>query len=458
MSSYGDRKRKAASVSKDETDTSPRLKAPPPHGGREHGAPGLLDLPAGVVAKVAQFLPIIGRQLDSTDCSLMSLSLVSGRQISQIIRQEYLRNNLDYLNYFLMVHVQMFQEEKLRKLSASTREEILDSLVLMKEASEQWMEMNEWWKDASRDAVTVGQGVEIVTNHPPICKTIVLPDFANDRERQQFDEAISFGPSAMVDICTEEAPIGEIYTVILAVDGVVLKGMDDDQVAELLLKEGSKSLRVLHSDFATTFFSPNMAIDLGLLEVLKYQIEELKPDVNCQDYCGLFFDAPSFENPINRRMPLILHALVQPDRQFLAYLLSVESFEVNPLMERDLDGIDILEKEHTLFHELSQIVLHKSLPGEIDLDQIDFILDQKAVNLEVQNARRLSPLEVLCAASNRKARELDLAKIFLSHGAEITDFALNFTAQNERNLFHLLHLYNAARRSIRTMGDFRDGD
>lgn len=229
------------------------------------------------------------------------------------------------------------------------------------------MEMNEWWKDASRDAVAVGQDVETVTNHPPIRKTIVLPDFANDRERQQFDEAISFGPSAMVDICSEETPI-------------------------------------------------------------------------------------------NRRMPLILHALVQPDRQFLEYLLSVESFEVNPLMERNLDGNDILEKEHTFFHELSQIVFHKSLPGEIDLDQIDFILDQKAINLEVLSACRLSPLEVLCAASNRKARELDLAKIFLSHGAEITDFALNFTAQNERNLFHLFHLYNAARRSIRTMGDFRDVD
>ena len=75
--------------------------------------------------------------------------------------------------------------------------------------------MNEWWKDASRDAVAVGQDVETVTNHPPIRKTIVLPDFANDRERQQFDEAISFGPSAMVDICSEETPINRRMPLIL---------------------------------------------------------------------------------------------------------------------------------------------------------------------------------------------------------------------------------------------------
>ena len=292
-----------------------------------------------------------------------------------------------------------------------------------KGALEQWMEVNDWWKDACKDAVHLGQDVESVTNYPPIWKTVVFPDFANDTKRQKFEDAIVFGPSAMFDMSTQEAVTEYVYTAVLAVDGVVWKGKNDDQILELLLKNGSKTLRVIHCDFASIFFSPVLAIDLGLLDVLKFQVEELKLDVTLNRYCGIFFDTSSDDEPMS--VPLILHALVQPDEHFLKYILTVESFEVNPHMERNLDGDDILDQEQTFFHELFRILIHKSLTREIDLDRITYILQEKDVDFEVQNVQGHTPLEVLCSRFHGSTHGFDLAKIFLSHGAKVTEFALD---------------------------------
>ena len=247
MSPSCDRKRKAAAVSDGETDTSPRLtkelKAPPriptsvegANEANEYRPPGLLDLPAGVVGKVAQFLPIFCSQTESTDTSLMALSLVTGRKTSRIIRKEYLRNNLDYLEY-LIVAVASLQEELLSASAPGTRSEAWISISTLKAALEQWMEVNEWWKDACRDAALFGQGGEIGTDYPQIFKTVVLDDFASETEKNKFKEEINIGNCGQIDLFYEGSPLGDDYTILLAVDDVVLKGMEPEHADNLLLR------------------------------------------------------------------------------------------------------------------------------------------------------------------------------------------------------------------------------
>ena len=402
-----------------------------------------------MVAKIAQFIYIAEVNGDDIGFTLMALSVVVGREVARVIRREYLRNNLDYLEYFMAIAVFDFKEKKLHP--TLPRKNITNSLSALKSAMEQWIEVNEWWKVACRDAVLFAKGgKKMGTDYPQICKMVVLPDFANDIERQQFDEKIEYGPSSQVDFYYWDDFVAKDFTVVLAVDNVDLKGMEQERIEELLLNKGNKTLRVMISAFAHIFFNPAMTIDLGLVDVFKFQVEELQLDVNCQDYIGLFFDAP-VDSPDDKSycVPLILHALVQPDQLFLEHLLSIHSFDVNPVMECNLDGEDILDWNQTLFHDLSQILLHKWLPLEIHLDRIKYILQQKDVSLEVLNARGCAPLAVLCDRSRGTACELDLAKIFLSHGAQVTVIALRLAAQNDRNLYNLLHLYNNCCRRCR---------
>lgn len=263
MSSYGDRKRKAASVSKDETDMSPRLtkelKAPPRtttsnEGAREQGSPGFLHLPAGVVAKVAQFIGIADENDDGLtkgSLTLMALCVAVGREVARVIRREYLHNNLDNLNY-LWGNVQIKQK--------MARKYTIDNstfLTVLKASLQQWMEENDWWKDACRDTFLFAQGGEVRTNYPSICKTIVFPNFPNESERVDYlMNDVGVDGSGKVDMSSNEGPICDDYSIVLAIDDVDLEGMIFTEVFDLLVEEGSKVLRVMLKSFSWLLLNP----------------------------------------------------------------------------------------------------------------------------------------------------------------------------------------------------------
>ena len=166
MSSGGDMKRGHDAVS-DETDPSARLTKQlkhtmhawlktPPH--TEPRPLCLLDLPAGIVANIAQFIKIdeVYMRYNTVHVFhgdvLMYLCLVFGRQTARVIRREYLSNNLSYL-YYLSGQVRCSGE--------TNKEEWTQSIFYLNGALTQWMEENEWWKDACRDADVFAKGGDV---------------------------------------------------------------------------------------------------------------------------------------------------------------------------------------------------------------------------------------------------------------------------------------------------------
>lgn len=232
------------------------------------------------------------------------------------------------------------------------------------------------------------------------------------------------------------------YTIVLAADDIDLKNhskeMTREQVKDAILKEGDKTLRVMHDAFATVLLNPALAIDLGMFELFKFQVEDLLLDVNCQDYTGLFFTDTGENNDFQLGQSLLLHVLINPDRRFFEYLLSVANFEANPIIRRDVYGRLYME-ECTFLHELSRITPYE-LPNNINLSWVAHMIKVKEIDLNVQNAAGRSPLERLCylcsLEESMTKRDYDVAKMLLSAGAEVTDFALQCVGSGLKILKH----------------------
>ncbi len=60
-----------------------------------------------------------------------------------------------------------------------------------------------------------------------------------------------------------------------------------------------------------------------MLELFRFQVEDLMLDVNCQDYTGHFFAGPTDDEEYEEGQPLLLHALINPDKRFFECLVSV---------------------------------------------------------------------------------------------------------------------------------------
>ena len=466
MSSYGDRKRKAASVSKDETDTSPRLtkhlKAPPRtttsnEGASEQGPPGLLDLPAGVVAKVAQSIDIMAandEKIFEGQRALMALCVVFGSKVARVIRREYLRGNLVYLNYWWRVYRQCVGTKGAD--GPERKKGFVTIPLFFKVALEQWMEENDWWKDACKDAILfAAQGEEISNNYPTICKTVACQGFEDnllkgkveddeDEDEMVLPDIIQFGACAKVDLIShsERGELEQDHTIVLAVNGIDLKSLTLlDEIEELLVKEGRgtlrvifnpSTLRVISNDFANIFFNPALTIDLGLFDLLKFQIEYLKLSVNCGAYIGATFGSKMF--------PLIVHALVNPDARFLKYVLSIEGVEANPILQHTLRGRSLYGFNNTLLHECSDFVRLGALPTNVSLSRIEMVLLSKDIDVNVENEEGLTPLGVLCldkcAENTSDKGDVGLAKLSLSRGAKLSED--DFDDFWEGDLYNLL--------------------
>ena len=426
MSPLDHRKRKAGSVSKDdETDTSSyrltkQLKepAPPTH---EIRGPSLLDLPAGVVANIGKYLRIAESAGDDDydgPGDLMALSIVFGSAVAAVIRYEYLHNNLAFLS-FIYGDVSDFADtidayevdySDFTRLLSNTRASL-----------EQWMEANDWWKEACRDFAFFRNGCEkrVTSVYPPIYKIIQLEEIINgDEEERDFQRSIKRGMAhnygSYYDDDDDDGLLGDDYT-ILSINGTDIKDMKQVEVEAMLSKDGDKRLCVMHGYFDLIFLNPAFIIDLGILDVLQFQVEELKLDLTCQEYLGIFLQRPA---DFHESMPLVVHSLLQPDKDIFLYLISVENFEANPVMKR----APLLRR--TLLHMLPDIVNHDTFIRNLDLDKVELILQKDEVDVDSLDLDGRSPLERLCeyCTDNYDYTSLayNVAQLYLTFGANVS--------------------------------------
>ena len=168
-----------------------------------------------------------------------------------------------------------------------------------------------------------------------------------------------------------------------------------------------------------------MIIDLGLVDVLKFQTEVLELDFNSQEYIVMFFQNEGHEEGQH----LIVHALFQTDRSAFDYLLSLTNIEVNPFLQRSLSGQDISDISRTLLHELPDIARHPSFFRDLQLGRIATILDRHDVDLNVRARTGRSPLEHFCHNCTLNFHcdriLLNVVDLYLAWGANVSARALS---------------------------------
>jgi hypothetical protein len=207
-----------------------------------------------------------------------------------------------------------------------------------------------------------------------------------------------------------------------------------EQGKRLLLEAGTdKRLKMIHFVFAEIFFNPALSIDLGLFDVLKFQIEELKLDVNYQLFAGILFrqeHGERYEAYFEGRS-LLFHALAQPDERLFDYLLSLQGIEANPVLEHAINGQHIRDVGFTLLHEMSLLANYALLDEKIDLvSRVRRILEQEEVDVNCRDDVDATPLQKLCEFwvdyVRRPRLRYDLARLYLSVVAGELDRAKGF--------------------------------
>jgi len=317
-------------------------------------------------------------------------------------------------------------------------------LPMIRVRLEEWMSENEWWKDAAKLDSAYHEDNATDAGVPIIFKTVVLKDYATEEERNEFgSDVIALSPSGHADLLhyqppPDSCPFDKNFSIVTSVNGTPYPSFE--QVKNILLEEGSdKRMQMVHSVFAEIFLNPAFIIDLGLLDVLKFQIEELKLDVNYQCCAGILFRVnqenelqdeleDGLEDELHEGMPLLAHALVQPDQRLLDYLLSLKRIEANPLLDHSLNGSDVRDWEWTLLHDLPLLASYRFLHEGIDLmSRIRRILEREEVDVNCHNHHDETPLEEVCDFLWVTAPRMhySLARLFLCFGAQVTEQALS---------------------------------
>ena len=378
------------------------------------------------MASIGQYLRI-AESADDDDYDgpgdLMALSIVFGAAVAAVIRYEYLHNNLDFLK-FIYGDVSDFAET-----IGAYEVDYSDFTSLLSNARaslEQWMEANDWWKEACRDFAFFCSGSEkcVTSAYPPIYKIIQLEEIIDgDEEKRDFVRSIKRGMAhnygSYYDDDEDDGPLGDDYT-ILSINGTDIKEMKQVEVEALLSKDGDKDLCVMHGYFDLIFLNPAFIIDLGILDVLQFQVEELKLDLACQEYLGIFLQRPT---AFHESMSLVVHSLLQPDKDIFLYLISVDNFEANPVME--CSGI----LRQTLLHKLPEIVNHDTFLRDLDLDKVELILQKDEVDVNSVDFWGRSPLERLCEYCtddyDYTSVAYNVAQLYLTFGANVSRRALS---------------------------------
>ena len=166
--------------------------------------------------------------------------------------------------------------------------------------------------------------------------------------------------------------------------------------------------------FTKIFFNPALSIDLGLMDLLKFQIEELKLDVNSKSFTALFEKLLGD----NEWIPLLFHAFLQPDSSFFDFLCSQEELDVNPVVYED----------DCLLHWLSA-PLKASCMDEWDWDmrRVERIL-RRVSDTNARDNEGNTPLDSTCLAFSERngtcPHLIDLAMVYLSHGIKTSGYRL----------------------------------
>ena len=182
----------------------------------------------------------------------------------------------------------------------------------------------------------------------------------------------------------------------------------------------------MHRLFAFFFFNPVLSINIGLLDLLRFQLEEVKLDVNEQNWIG-----PRIGDV---RLPPIFHGMVQPDKSIFEYLLSFDGVLLNPNIDRCPITDVAAPSNTTLLHYLNQIV-GVVLQGSFDVSRLKILLSQEKVDINFgplfpaetsgENApERISPLYALFCSAIKFESDFDIVEAFVDAGADV-DFPLS---------------------------------
>ena len=460
------------------------LMPPPPKPTASFDAPPcVLDIPPGVIANVVTFLSnetryrevdptealeSAGTSLEIISADLMALCVVFGSKVARTVRKVYLEYNMDYLEDI---------RDLAKKLATYGADEDYDEnpkafqkwLPKIRARLEAWMSENEWWRDAAKLDPAYHEDNAAEAGVPVISKTYSFKDFATEEVREEFekDELFNISDSGHVDLydyklSPDTGPFDKDFSIVTSVNGAFYTSFEEGK--SLLLKEDSsdKRLQVVNSAFAEIFLNPALIIDLGLLDVLKFQMEELKLDVNYRLTLGIHFRARGIMSVGGTHFEgrsLLLHALAQPDQRLFDYLLSLQGIEANPVLEYSLRGQDLRDLGTTLLHEMSLLASYPLLDEEIDLiSRLRRILERDDVDVNCLDEHDMSPLDELCDSwadiIRRPRLQYDLARLYLSVGARglewpkesLEEFLRNHELRNDAEEYcrKLIDLLNEA--------------
>jgi len=352
----------------------------------------LQDLPPEVIGRSARYLAVRGGDLNQL------VTVVAGRRSNvekSVIKRVYLRHNLEYLRYvsdvctgYLSVHAIRARRHNLGEMCR------------------QWMEVNDDW----RNSIKPYQGIDMPGMFADVELKAIRDEAVDIRDIVEYD-SIGHICFRNTDFLYGKKEFRR-YAVIVGIDGRDVSGRDSRDVINIL-DEGRSTptkLRLMTSRVSSIFLNPALSIDLGLVEILRYLVEDVEIDVNSQNCTGLVFGFGGYV------MPLIAHALVHPDPASFQYLLTLRDINANPQTEFN-DGTTFL---HTLKDDIEYALGDSSL----DVTRVESLLGRDEVNVDVLDEEDFTPLECLLERYKDDVQYernvFLLAKTFLDAGATRT--------------------------------------
>ena len=407
--------------------------------GKEDNASDTLSsypiLPPGIFGKIGTFIGLTHAgdlQPKNDTMTLFSFCLAVGPQVASCIREAYLGNRLYYLEY-LESYRRVFH-----RISLSDEE-----CAVFGQKLKQWMVHNPWWQEACLSPTTFHQKTNGFL-HPPICKVIRMNRFDDlDCDSRNFlltsiysttSLQVAINPRncwtlSLFDWGWDDRD--DDYIVALSVNGNKDSVSSTEKLKEILAAPGpEKEVSVMHKTFAEFFFNPVLSINLGLFDLLRFQLEELKLDVNEQNWIG-----PRIGD-VN--LPPIFHSMVQPDEIIFKYLLSFDGIDLNPRLHyHPISGRAMEETSGTFFlHHLSQVV-GAILQGKFEMSRLKSLLSQKRVDVNSgplfpagaggDAPERLPPLYCIACSAIKFDSDFDIVEAYVESGAVI-EYTLNIAS------------------------------
>ena len=388
-----------------------------------------------ILSKVASFLSP-GKTLHDV------CMLAADRSDAAFIRQEYLENNLKYLTYVCWAIRNLQESFRSHSNYENHPDQIKAALLALKAGMQAWMRCNQWWKDASRSAFSSDQSSGVV-EPPSLYETIEI--------EQQDRVSTEPAPSGRHMLMAVNSRCGlwgasgrredwwkREYTHFIDVNGTRGESRDEDrELVQRARQHGDKvTLRLMHGSFANIFFDISLAVDLGLADVLNFQVDELRLAFDHSQLTDGVFCCAGV--PFRRQcMPPLFHAFFQPDESIFDFLF---------LREGAIPSYDFL-------YELATILSGSWINGwnfdmhrverfyrAIESKEMDVHLSYRWYTQPACSHHGYTPLDYTCRCfvetNGLGAHLIDLARLYLSCGAKLTMNALNEIKNLKRNVYH----------------------